>query len=403
MKIKNLYFLLILVSFLACQNKPVENAKPYVIMLSMDGFRWDYTDMTETPNFDKIAKMGVKAQSLKPCFPSKTFPNHYSMATGLYPDHHGIVLNSFYDVEEGRGYSIMKRETVEDGTFYGGEPIWNTAEKQGIKAGTYFWVGSEADVQGMHASYWKSYNSKLPFEARIDSVINWLSLPEPLRPHLVLWYFDEPDGIGHYKGPESIDIQNEIVYLDSLLGVFMNKLEKLPNAEKFNVIITSDHGMGATSYERKVALANHINMKWVDTLVGYNPNFVIRTKKGFKDSVYLQLKKVEHITTWKTGELPDRLNYGNNPRTLDIVVVADSSWAVVINEDKRVGRGAHGYDNDNKDMHAMFYAYGPAFKKNYLQPTFNNIDLYPLICEILNLNPAPVDGKLENVKGMLVE
>ena len=297
----------------------------------------------------------------------------------------------------------MDRESVEDGSFYNGEPIWNTAEKQGVKTGTYFWVGSEADIQGMHASYWKNYEHRMPFENRIDSVIQWLSLPDSLRPHLVLWYMHEPDGLGHRYGPESDEIKNEIVYLDSLLGVFMNKLTQLPNSDEFNVIVTSDHGMGEISNDRKVALADHLNMEWVDTLIGYNPNFVIKAKEGFVDSIYSHLSDVAHITTWKTGELPDRLHYGTNPRTLDIVVVADSSWAVVFNNDKRVGKGAHGYDNENMDMHAFFYAYGPAFKKNYIHPVFENIDIYPLICKIMNIEPVEVDGKLEHVEGMLVK
>jgi len=183
-------------------NRSDQNSQtqPYLVMLSLDGFRWDYADKVPTPNLDKIAKMGVKAESLQPSFPSKTFPNHYTIATGLYPDHHGIVLNAFYDPETDRYYSIRDRKTVEDGTFYGGEPIWNTAEKQGVKAGTFFWVGSDADIQKMHPSYWKKYEHNFPFEQRIDSVISWLQLPEEKRPHLILWYMHEPDSKGHRYG-----------------------------------------------------------------------------------------------------------------------------------------------------------------------------------------------------------
>ncbi len=375
--------------------------KPYVVMLSLDGFRWDYADKAPTPNLDRIAKMGVKAESLKPCFPSKTFPNHYSMATGLYPDHHGIVLNSFYDPETQRQYGIFDRKAVEDGSFYGGEPIWNTADKQGMKSGTFFWVGSDADIEGMHASYWKKYEHKFPFEQRIDSVISWLQLPEEVRPHLILWYMHEPDSKGHHFGPDSDEIKKEVVYLDSLVGVFLNKLEALPIGKKVNVIVTSDHGMGNISNDRVVVIEEAMNMDFVEMVQGYNPNFLIKAKEGFLDSIYLQLKKVQHITCWKSGELPERLHYGNNPRTLDIVVVADSSWSLISKEKNKVGKGTHGYDNNNKDMHAIFYAYGPAFKSNYTASTFTNVDIYPLIANILGLQPAKTDGDIENVKGML--
>ncbi|MBL7103053.1 MAG: alkaline phosphatase family protein [Bacteroidales bacterium] len=397
-----LYFIIAIVLLSYCKRSEKENDQ-YVVMLSLDGFRWDYADKVPTPNLDKIAKMGVKAESLKASFPTKTFPNHYSMATGLYPDNHGIVLNSFYDPELNRYYSVMDREAVEDGKFYGGEPIWVTAEKQGITSASYFWVGSEADVQEIHPTYWKKYDHDFPFEQRIDSVIAWLQLPENIRPHLILWYMHEPDKSGHIYGPDSKEMDSVIIYLDSLVGVFIEKLQDIPYANEVNVIITSDHGMGNISNERKVVIEENLNMDWVDIIQGYNPNFVIRANEGYIDSIYLTLKKVPHITTWKSGEVPEKFHYGTNPRTLDIVVVADSSWSVVLNNERQVGNGTHGFDNNNKDMHTIFYAYGPAFKENYVSPSFENVDIYPLITHILELEPAEIDGSLENVKPLIID
>ncbi len=403
MKMRIFPVVVLLLAIVSCTQPGKMQEKPYVVMLSMDGFRWDYTDKVHTPNFDKIAAKGVKAKSLKSSFPTKTFPNHYSMATGLVPDHHGIVLNSFYDPETDRHYHIYERETVEDGSFYGGEPIWVTAEKQGITAGSFFWVGAEAEIKGTRPTYWKKYDHSLDFGQRIDSVIAWLQKPEDIRPHLVMWYFDEPDGSGHYSGPDSPELEKTIVRLDSLLGVFLSKLEQLPIAENVNVIVTSDHGMCNISESKKVALEELVKPEWIADLQGYNPNFVVKANDGYLDSIYLALVNVEGITTWKTGQLPERLMYGNNLRTLDLVIVADSSWSVVKSKDKEVGLGAHGFDNDNKAMDAIFYAYGPAFKSNFTAQTFNNTDLYPLICEILELQPAPVDGQLENVQTLLKE
>ena len=272
-----------------------------------------------------------------------------------------------------------------------------------MRSASFFWVGSEAEIGGYRPSIWKRYDHYFPFYQRADSVIAWLQKPEETRPQLILWYMHEPDAIGHKFGPDSKEIKSEVIYLDSLVGVFMKKLQNLPFADDINIIVTSDHGMGNISNERKVILENELDMDWVDIIQGYNPNFVIKAREGYIDSIYMRLAEVQGITTWKSNEVPERLHYGSNPRILDLVIVADSSWSVVLKKDKKVGKGAHGFDNDNKDMHAIFYACGPAFKKNYVSPTFENVDIYPLISHILGLKPAKTDGHFENVEGMLVD
>jgi len=390
--------LLIIVSFLSCKN---DKEEPYVVMLSLDGFRWDYPENIPTPNLDRIAINGVKATSLKPCFPTKTFPNHYSMATGLYPDHHGIVMNSFYDEEMDAYYFISNRDAVENPDFYDGEPIWVTAEKQGVISASYFWIGSEAPIQGKQPTYWKRYDHYFPFENRLDTVIAWLQLPKEIRPHLIMWYMHEPDGVSHNHGPEGEMTRSTIIYLDSLVGVFLDKLEQLPIADKVNFITCSDHGMGATSAERVVLLNDYLDTTWIENIEGYNPNFIVKVKDGYLDTAFAVLSNVPHTTAWKHGAVPEYLNYGDNPRTKDIIIVADSSWIVYLEEDESYEKGAHGYDNTNTDMHGIFYAAGPAFKKNIVHPGFDNIDLYPLVAHILGLKPAEVDGKLENVREML--
>ncbi len=373
-----------------------------MVIVSLDGFRWDYPDHSVTPTLDSIERHGVKAKSLKPSFPSKTFPNHYSMATGLYPDHHGIVQNSFYDPEFDEDYYISNREAVENPKFYGGEPIWVTAEKQDVRSASYFWVGSEAPVSGYRPSYWKRYEHNFPFEQRIDSVIYWLNLPEEERPHLILLYFHEPDNVGHAYGPESVETNKEVHYLDSLMGDLCKKLNQLPFAKDINVIITSDHGMSEVSGERMVFVDQIIDTAWFNRIIGHNPNYLFDVKDNFYDTALASLQDSPHIKAWKHGELPEELNYGTNPRTMDFIVVADSSWSISFSDNPIEYMGAHGYDNRNTDMHAIFYACGPAFKKNYKANTFENVDIYPLIARILGLFPAEVDGSVENVEGMLV-
>ncbi len=204
--------------FTSCgSERKIPAEEQYVVMLSMDGFRWDYASRVETPWLDYIAANGVNAEYVKPAFPSKTFPNHYSMATGLYPDNHGIVDNNFTCPVNGT-YRLGDRESVENGAFYGGEPVWVTAEKQNVTAASFFWVGSEAPVQGIQPTYWKRFDGSVPFTSRMDTVISWLQLEEESRPRLVTFYFQEPDSQGHRTGPESPEIDVLVMELDSLVG-----------------------------------------------------------------------------------------------------------------------------------------------------------------------------------------
>lgn len=382
------------------RNQSSSGSNQYVVMLSMDGCRWDYPQLAHMPNLAAIAKRGVKAESLQPSFPANTFPNHYSMATGLYPDNHGIVDNSFYAPDLGRGYWISNREAVEDGEFYEGEPIWVTAEKQGVKAASFFWVGSEADVQGIRPSIWKRYDGSVPYEARIDSVISWLQLPISVRPRLIMWYFDEPDGSGHDYGPESQETITVLQRLDSLVGDFTAKVEQLPIADQVNIIVTADHGMAATSQDRVVFLEDYLNFTWLDTSIGamYDP------REGYEDSVYLALQRTPHLYVWKRDSIPQRFHYGTHERIMELVTLRESNWSVSYRRRDNLERyngGSHGYDPYDMQMHAIFYAMGPAFKTGYLHPTFENVHIYPLIAHILNLDQAPTDGSLDIVKDML--
>ncbi len=378
------------------------NDTPYLVILSLDGFRWDYTNDVETPNFDRIAEKGVKAESLQSSFPSKTFPNHYTIATGLYPGHHGLVNNSFYDYDKKIQYKISDRGTVEDKDFYGGEPIWNTAEKQGVKSACFFWVGSEAPVQGMRPSIWKKYDHDFPWNDRADSIISWLSLPEKQRPHLLMWYVHQPDSYGHKYGPDSKQIAELVQQQDKFLGRFLDKLEALPHANQINFILTTDHGMGATSSERYVALSEYLEKEDLSYVIPGNPVVFLEPEQGKIDKVYAALSKVEHISVTRKGERPSHWHYNENKRIAELVVVADSAWSVGWGKSKgNWSGGTHGYDPTNKDMHGIFYAQGPAFKTNYVHPTFQNVDIYSLISHILNLESAPNDGDFNRVRGML--
>jgi alkaline phosphatase D len=398
------FFILLVATplFLNCQQKKVSKPDKYVVMLSLDAFRWDYPELAKTPNLNRLANIGVKAEALIPCYPTKTFPNHYSMATGLHPDNHGIVSNRFFDSTLGY-YSIGNRKTVENAAFYGGEPIWVTAEKQGIKAATYYWVGSEAPVGGTYPTFWKRYEQNVPFENRIDTVIHWLSLPEEQRPRLICWYYHEPDWTAHKYGSTSKETLLLVEKLDSLLGVFFSRIEQLPIASKINLVVVSDHGMADISPEKYYNLKKIIDTTQIEIITGGNPVFTIKPKPGFKEKVLADLKTNRNLKVWTKDEIPARLHFGSNPRIQDIVVEAELGYSIGLREKGTSYNGAaHGYDNIYPEMHGIFYASGPDFKHGFSHKAFLNTNLYVLIAHILGLEPVKTDGDWNEVKDMLV-
>ena len=407
---KKLLFFASLLALLSCKSTPegkplnlteeVRTDAPYLVVLSMDGFRWDYPMLYDTPNLDSIAEIGVKSASLEPCFPSKTFPNHYSMATGLHPENHGIVMNSFKDPVIGR-YKLSDREAVQNPNYYLGEPIWVTAEKQQMRSACYYWPGSEAPIQGYYPSIWKKYDGSVSYEARIDSVIDWLQLPVQERPHLIMWYFDEPDHVGHNYGPEHEITKQIIERLDSLVGVFCRKINSLPNKDSINLVFTSDHGMGPIDAKRAIELDQLLKEEWVERVEAGNPVVMIQPNKGFEDEVFQVLNNVEHMRVYTKETMPEAFHYTESERILDLVCVADSAWSLYWNAESYATGGTHGYDPVNRDMHAIFYATGPAFKKDMEHDSFKNIHLYSLFAKILGLDPAETDGHLTEVETML--
>jgi predicted AlkP superfamily pyrophosphatase or phosphodiesterase len=374
----------------------------YVVLVSLDAFRWDYNLIYKTPNLNRLAHDGVKADRMISSFPTNTFPNHYSIATGLYPDHHGLINNSFPAPDLGLFYRMGDRAAVENPSFYGGEPVWVTAEKQGARSASFFWVGSEAPVGGIHPSYWKKYDGTVTFEARIDTVIKWLGYPSEKRPELVTLYFDEPDATSHDFGPVSPETGKVVARLDSLVGVLRAKLASLPDAKKINLIILSDHGMAPVTSQRYINIKDLVPNRMIASISGSNPVFLINPAAGKGDSILFLINKSKGVKAWKKSDVPEKWHYGTNPRIPDIVVVADSSWSIGTRPDgTSIKGGTHGYDNFNPDLFSIFYAAGPSFKKNYKFPELNNVDVYNLVCRILDLTPAKNDGDLNHIKKML--
>lgn len=394
------YIVALFVIMLTSSNYAQQNEKPYVVLVSLDGFRWDYNKYFDTPNLDELAKNGVKAKSMKPSYPTKTFPNHYSIVTGLYPDHHGIVNNSFYDPATKKKFSLGSSAKT-DASFYGGNPIWNVAEEQGVKTASFYWPGSDTGKKS--PSIYKTYDGTVPYSTRIETVLQWLALPEQERPHLITLYFDEPDHTGHTFGPLSDENKVMVQKMDSIIGVLSKKLDALTIGKKVNLIVVADHGMTEITDNKKIAVLDFLKPNWLEQADVINPIMSIRTTAAAKDSVNKALSKVPNIRFWKTAKIPKRLHLGTNERNLDFVIEAKKGYSLVKSANQKIMGGTHGYDNNIKDMHAIFYAKGPNFKVNKKVSTFQNVSVYNLIAHILDLKIEATDGQFSEVKRMLQE
>ena len=403
---KRLIFIWMLITFSIC----LFAGEPYVIMVSFDGFRYDYDTKTETPNLDFMRDNGVKAESIQPVFPSKTFPNHYALATGAYAATNMITANKFYDYDFKEVYKISDKEKVRDAKWYKAEPIWVTAERQNVKSASYFWVGSEAPIKGYLPSIVKAYDHNFPYIARVDSVMTWLQLPEEKRPHLVMLYFDEPDSDGHKYGPENTDLIPTIKYMDNILGYILDEIKKLDIADEINLVLVSDHGMTTISQDKIIYLEDHVPEMNALLSYGGGPFMQVHLKEKndtLTNQMDEQLKNVEHLTTFKRDEVPERYHFVNR-NTGDFVLVADEGWLILTKDEEYKSNGTHGYDPIVKNMHGIFYAMGPQIKTNYKIGTFENIHVYPLICELLGIKPysdaldAP-QGRLEVLEEILIK
>jgi predicted AlkP superfamily pyrophosphatase or phosphodiesterase len=391
------------------ENHPSVLQKPYLILISLDGFRWDYVERFNPPHLKKFIQSGVQAASLIPSFPSKTFPNHYTIATGLYPENHGLLSNRFYSYEKDKTYKLSDRSVVEDGTWYGGTPIWVQAAKAGMVTASYFFVGTEAAIQDIRPNYYYNYDGKVKNEARVTQALEWLDMPAEKRPHVITMYFSDMDNIGHSYGPNNdAKLKEGLFELDKVLGdLFKGVAQRdLP----VNIIIVSDHGMMETPLENYIPVEKVQEEELYFTInngamVNIHPKVASQT-----DSIYHFLKKKEaNFKVYKTADTPQFEYTAKNKNWGAIQVIPDKGYYFVplrtINFQKSNTNqifGQHGFDPEYKDLHGIFYANGPAFKKGYQHPSIKNIHIYPIMCQLLGLPiPKDIDGKLAEGIDML--
>lgn len=379
---------------------------PTVLLVSIDGFRWDYLDRYEAPALRHLAKDGVRASRLIPAFPTKTFPNHYTIVTGLHPAHHGIVSNTMYDPTFDARFRIGDPAAVTDARWWGGEPLWVTAERQGQKAASFFWPGSEAPIKDTRPSYWMPFDDDVPGETRVDQVLAWLDLPKAERPTFVTLYFSDVDHAGHDYGPDSDSVAAAIRHVDGYLERLVTGLRARGLYDVINLLVVSDHGMAATDTSRVIILDDYIDLADV-RIVDRNPVLMAYAEEGRTDAVLAGLKRAPHLAVYRREEVPAYLNFRDHPRIPPIIAIADDGWSIVTREQfERLAAGhdsggTHGYDHRLPSMGALFVAHGPAFKEGVVTAPFQNIHLYALMASILNLEPAPNDGRLDSVRAVL--
>jgi len=368
---------------------------PTVILLSIDGWRWDYHTKAPLPAVQRLIAGGVRAEGLVPGFPSKTFPNHYAIVTGLYPGHHGIVGNTMVDPAIPGRFALSDRAQVGNAAWWGGEPLWVTAIRQGRRAAALFWPGSEAPIGGVRPSEWAVYDERLPNRDRVDRLLQWLDRPAAERPVLLLSYFSDVDDAGHTFGPDSRQLRAALIRVDRAIGRLLDGLEARGLKGQVNVVLVSDHGMAAVSPARVIVLSDYLDLATVD-VVDVNPNLAIAPKTVSAEEVYRRLAGAHpHLRVYRKAETPPEWRFRDHPRIPAIVGVADEGWSIArrhLNVTARFSRGAHGYDPQVRSMHGLFVASGPAFRRGAVVPAFDSVDVYDVLARVLGLTPAPNDG-----------
>jgi len=395
----------------ACREAPaLPPERAIVVLISIDGFRWDYLDKFNPPTLRRLAAEGVQADGLIPQFPSKTFPNHYTIVTGLTLAHHGIISNNMRAANIPGEFAMSNRDVLADPRWWGGEPIWNTAEKQGRKAGAMFWPGSETVIGGRQATYWTPFDDDMPNSERVKRVLGWLTLPENEQPSFLTLYFSDVDSAGHSRGPDSDDVKNAVLSVDKEIGALVSGVQSAGLADRVNYVIVSDHGMAALSPDRTILLDDYIDVSSAD-VVDWAPVLGLSPKDGDVEKLYAALKdKHPALAVYRSHEIPAEYGLAGHPRMPAIVGIAKEGWNIASKRDinrwgepnRHAPGGTHGYDARTQSMQGLFIANGPRIRHGLKFKPIENIHLYEFMCAILGLQPAKNDGDPAVTRDMLL-
>jgi predicted AlkP superfamily pyrophosphatase or phosphodiesterase len=373
-----------------------------VILISIDGFRADYLDRGATPVLSRLAAEGVRA-AMRPSFPSVTFPNHYALITGRWPDHNGMINNRMEDPERpGLVFALNDHVQAADQFWWDdATPLWVSAERAGVRAGTMFWPGSDIAIHGARPSHWRQFDQSLPGFARVDALLAWLDEPPAERPRFLTLYFDIVDTAGHHFGPDSLETM-AAAEVDSAVGRLVSGLAR--RRIRADLVIVADHGMAAVSDDRIIDLdagadASAAHVVWDGPFAGLTP------LPGHEADVETALiGRKQHGECWRKGELPGRFHYGTHRRVPAIICLADLGWRYRSSQMPAypgASLGAHGYDPAEPDMAALFIAEGPAFRRGVRLATFDNVSVYPLLAKLIGVAPEANDGDLAATQAAL--
>jgi predicted AlkP superfamily pyrophosphatase or phosphodiesterase len=405
LRVVALLLLAALAGFPAAEPGAASDRPPTLILLSFDGWRWDYHDKAPAPNLRRLIAGGVRAERLIPVFPTKTFPNHYTVVTGLYPERSGVVGNSMRDPASGLAFKMSDRGAVSDSRWWGGEPLWVTAERQGVASAVYFWPGSEALIGGVRPRFWKPYDESIPNAQRVREMLGWLDRPPSERPRLVIGYFSDVDTAGHRSGPLSKEVAAAIASVDRTLGSLLDGLAARGLTGSTNVAVVSDHGMAETAPPRVITLDNFLP-RGAATIVESGAYVGIDPGDMTAEQIYKRLHGAHpRLRVFLREQTPAHWHFRSNPRIPTIVGVADEGWLAVSGLAAAAGssfsKGNHGYDPQLASMHGLFVAAGPAFRRGATVPPLENVHLYNALCSALGLRPAPNDGDPALARGLL--
>ncbi len=385
-------------------NTAEQQAKHYVVLVSLDGFRYDYAKKYGAKNLLAMAARGASApDGMIPSFPSVTFPNHYTIVTGLYPDHHGIVGNTFYDPARKETYTLTDPKTTGDGSWYAGTPLWVLAEQQGMRAACFYWPTSNADIQGKRPSYYLGvYDEKFPGEKRVEQVLAWLQLPPEKRPHFITLYFEDTDDAGHSYGPDAPETAEAARHVDEMIGKLSEGIAA--SGLPVDLIVVADHGM-ETLQGGWVILDKWADLSEFETIGG---RLYPRSEADAEKAYQSLLGKSDMFKIYRRANVPAYLHFNSNPRDGDPVVVPTGPYSIVAHDPNAKGgnrmpvRGGHGYDpRQMPSMKAVFFAAGPDIRPGATVAPFENVDVYPFIARILGLKTGPIDGKVGPLQGIL--
>ncbi len=390
------------------QPKQINDLDTTIILIAIDGFGYDYFEKHRPPTINSIAASGVRAKWMTPAFPTKTFPNFYTVATGLYPANHGLVENNVWDF--GTVFSMSKREEVENPRWWLGEPIWVTAEKNKIISAAMFYPGTETMINGIRPTFWNRYDHDKPINERVEQVLAWLDLPREKRPRMITLYFHDIDSAGHDYGPNAPQTRDAVLRVDDGIRRLVNGLKLRKIYGKANLILFSDHGMAEVDRRKATMVDEFVDLDDADQVLWTYEFLQIFPKEGMTDKLMEGLNKMPHSQCWRKDDIPARFNYKHGPRVAPIICSIDEGriysnrerYAALIRRggiDKQYG--GHGYDHELVSMRAMFVGHGAKFKRRRVVEPFPNVDVYELMCEIFGITPAPNDGDLKRVRSML--